>query len=174
MDRWRRPHVADGGMAATGLLLAAGALVAGGVLVVVASGNGEWRGAHVALAVGLVALWRLHRVGLYFSERGLRVCHVVRSRTVPWAEVAGIESRSASMLGTPVRQHAIWVVVPGRAIESPVRQQRSRWMWDLARRELTPSTYRRTLHTLQVELARHRGPELNGRVSRPPTPPPGG
>jgi hypothetical protein len=154
--------VVDGGMAATGLMLAAGALVAGGIVVFVASGNGEWRDAYAVLAVALVAVWRLHRVGLYFSDRGLRVCHVVRSRTVSWAEVSRIESRPATVVGAPVRQHAIWVVIPGRAIESPVRQQRSRWMWDLARRELTPSTYRRTLHTLQVELARHRGRELHG------------
>jgi hypothetical protein len=142
-------------MAGTGLLLVVGALFGIGLAVSFAAGWQEWRDSYVVLPVVLVVIWRLHRVGLYIGDQGVRIRHVLRTRTLPWDDISRFETRPATLLGSTTRQPAIWVISPGQAVETPVRQQAHRWTSDLMRRDLSPATYEQTMRTLQGRTLDH-------------------
>jgi hypothetical protein len=170
MTRWRRPHVADLGMATTGALIAVGTLLGIGLLARFALVTREWPSSYIVLPIALGVLWRLHSVGLFTSDRGIRMRTFTRTHTVPWESVRDFESRRATLLGLRLRREAIWVLTDGHAIETPLRQHRGA-RWDLARRDLSPMTYRATIQRLQNELT-ERQPDARPRGSAPiPGPP---
>jgi hypothetical protein len=155
MTRWTRPHVADLGMATTGALLVVGALLGLGLLVRFLAVTHEGITAYIPLPVVLAVVWRLHSIGMYTSDRGVRVRTFTRTVVLPWASIRGFESRPATLLGAMTRQEAVWIVSDTGAIEAPVRKHRG-GMWDLARRELSPGAYRSAIRRLQEQLAERR------------------
>ncbi|MFC4016963.1 PH domain-containing protein [Micromonospora sp. GCM10011542] len=118
--------------------------------------------AQIAAGLGFLAVWltfvvRLHLTGVYVNDRGVRLRHVFRTRTLPWAEVTGFEVRAARLLGGPTVRAACWVRTLDGRVETPV-QLRSRTMG--LRKENGPVLSRvdfdRMVERLTAELAAAR------------------
>ncbi|HEX6683393.1 MAG TPA: hypothetical protein VF062_11385 [Candidatus Limnocylindrales bacterium] len=155
MATWRRvdpvgfPRVITGAMLVIGVTFAL--VTTPGVAL-----SGEWLGAAVFfgfLTLWLGFAWRMHRTGVYVNHEALRLVHILRTRTLPWAEVAEIYSATAMLGARPTSRNAIWVRLrDGSRIESPV-QCRADWlgisMHGNAGRVLSPAGFDETLIELQ-------------------------
>ena len=86
------------------------------LLVSVLAGTGVVRSVTgVVVACGLLALmalfsWRVGRVGVYVSDRGLRVQYVPNSDVVEWADVLRFVVRTRSGAFGAIEAEEIWVV----------------------------------------------------------------
>ncbi|GIF75129.1 hypothetical protein [Asanoa siamensis] len=99
-----------------------------------------------------VVLWRTVLVGVYVSERGVKIRHVTRTRVVPWNRVTRVWAGQAA--GFDAWQ--IWVSTsdPDRDVETPIwRRQAWTWRrhWTLHRNRvyLSPDEFAATLAALR-------------------------
>ncbi|MEU8301866.1 PH domain-containing protein [Micromonospora sp. NPDC048909] len=174
MRRWFRMDPWGLRQAVTGLFLVIGTAFA--VLLLVAFGRALAGGVELAEALTMVAaaafmtVWwtfaaRLHLAGVYVGERGVRLRHVFRTRTLPWSAVTGFAARPALFLGEPTVRDACWVLTTGDAFETPVQRRSREIGW---RKEVGPvlseADFDRLLDRLDAELAdaRRRGPGQAG------------
>ncbi|MFY1614998.1 PH domain-containing protein [Micromonospora sp. WMMD736] len=172
MRRWRRMDPWGFRQVFTGFMVLAGSTMA--AVVVVFAGRGlaagtvhgrdglTMAGALPILGVWLTFAFRMHLTGIYVNDEGLRLRHIVRTRTFRWSEVNGFEARPALFLGEPTVRDACWVRTTGGAFESAV-QRRSRemgWRKDVGP-VLAPDDFARMLARLDAERAsRHDGPQV--------------
>jgi Bacterial PH domain len=78
--------------------------------------------AYLFLAVLLTVGFRLLRVGLAVSHRGLRIRRLTVTRTLAWSQIDEVHSRAARRFGQDTHRQAIWIVPRGRAaLETPIQ-----------------------------------------------------
>jgi hypothetical protein len=150
-------------MVITGVLLAGGAAALVAVTVGVAAG-GSWRinpllgvpAGYGVLACWLLVVWRSHRAGVFVSEHGIRIRHLIRTRTIAWPDVAGIDSKPALLLGTATDRTAIWVRLRGGgSVETPVQRSGTGsgvTVYKMSGQVLNRTAYDKTLHILRSRL----------------------
>ncbi|MFE0458575.1 PH domain-containing protein [Kitasatospora sp. NPDC058965] len=95
-----------------------------GVVIGVSAGWPGGLGASV-FWLPLLAYVRIYRLGIYVDDLGVRVRGTVRTVTVPWGEVAAVESqpyRAIARPDDPRRSDCIVLVLrSGRRVRTPVR-----------------------------------------------------
>ncbi|GIG61537.1 hypothetical protein Lfu02_59090 [Longispora fulva] len=163
MTRWRRPHPPDPGTVAA--TTAAGVFGCCAVLltwsVVTGQGPSDWASATVPIVMtGSVAVlvWRAQRLGVFYGDRGLKVCHLWRTRVLPWPAVASVVSRRGETVGVG-EGPAIWVVpCTGEEIETPLYRRRGSWFGQRSTtgKHLSPEAYDRAVRVLRQAIAAHR------------------
>ena len=121
MVRWRRPHGVSGfTMASGGALAAFGMLAFTGSMGVV-TGRWPWHGSYLLLVLPIALVWRIMLIDLYVNGSGLRLRTLWHTRTIPWSEVAGFDTRPRTWLGEPGSLPAIWIDLRDSAsIETPI------------------------------------------------------
>ncbi|MGC4820561.1 PH domain-containing protein [Micromonospora sp. DT63] len=173
MRRWRRISPWGAAQAVTGLTLLVGSTMAVAVVVAASRGPADGRidasaalgltGALLFLGLWLTGVLRMYLAGIYVNDRGVRLRHVFRTRTLPWPEVTGFEARPALLLGGPTARDACWVLTTNGAFESAV-QRRSR-MASLRKNNgpvLSADDFARMLARLDAERASHRHGQFGG------------
>ncbi|NUO57761.1 MAG: hypothetical protein HOV78_13905 [Hamadaea sp.] len=128
--RWRRVNPAG---PAQWLILGFGAIILAFAAAFARSAvQQEFRVAEAAFVGGfltlmLVYVWRMYRTGIYVRARQVRIVRVLRTRTLPWADVADVYSRPARISGLATVREAIVVrLVDGTEVETPVQRQADR------------------------------------------------
>lgn len=161
VTRWQRPYRPTPGMVIAALLQVFTAIFAVSITAAVLFTAGS--GALVALVVAyaflallLVVGWRLLRVGLAVSDRGVRIRRLLRTRTLAWSQIDQVHSRPARRFGRETHRQAIWVLPRGGPpVETPVQLYGEDVRGPRARygRILSPSEYTDTLHLLRRKAA---------------------
>jgi hypothetical protein len=76
------------------------------------------------LGLWFTLVWRLIRVGLYVSETAIRIRGPLRTQTLAWSQVSGIELAPGTLFGVPTAREGIWIITTdGRRVESPVQRR---------------------------------------------------
>ncbi|MGC4770599.1 PH domain-containing protein [Micromonospora sp. DT44] len=175
MRRWRRVDPWGFWQAFTGFMVVLGSVV--GLAVLAGVGLALLRGdldprddVGVLTVFPFVGLWltgvtRLYLTGIYVNDEGVRLRHIVRTRTIRWSEVTGFEARPARLLGGPSVRLACWVRTTDGAFESSVQRRSRKGSW---RKEpgpvLSPDDFDGMLARLDAERASHRpGPQVARR-----------
>jgi hypothetical protein len=152
-------------MVVTAALLGFGGLFALAVTIalVTVGGGSPWPtilAVYAFVAVVLIVAWRFFRVGVYVSGRALRIRHLLRTRTLAWADIDEVQSRPARLWGRATLRQAIWVVPRGRdPVEIPVqlgRDDAARGVRKKGARVLGPIEYQETLALLRRRTAAAR------------------
>ena len=152
-------------MVVTAALLAFAALFALAVTtaLVTLGGGSPWvtiLAVYAFVAVVLIGAWRFFRVGVYVSGTALRIRRVLRTRTLPWADIDEVRSSPARWWGRTTLRQAIWVVPRGREpVETPVQladESAARGVRKKGARVLGPIEYQETLRLLRRRTAAAR------------------
>lgn len=157
VDPWGVRQVFTGLMLLVGSTFVTLVLVLGGTELVAEPSVRSTLG--VAGPLAFLAVWltfaaRLHLAGVYVGRHGVRLRHVLRTRTIPWSQVTGFAARPALLAGEPTIRDACWVLTADGAFETPV-QRRSRgagWRKDVGP-VLSEAAFDRLLAYLAAALA---------------------
>jgi hypothetical protein len=118
MRRWRRAYALDDGMGAWALslvLAGSGAILAAVALIV----DGRWHAVYLAFWLTTTLLLPASRVGLYVSDRGVRVRGYWSTHTMEWRDVAAIDTVAVGIM----RRDSIRIITrQGTKIRTPVRR----------------------------------------------------
>lgn len=130
-----------------------GLMIVFGLLFLMLAVTASTRHPAALLGVAFTLLWlasaiRINRMGVYYSEFGVRSRSFLRTRTVPWASVAKFEDAPAASnpwnLGSSIPARAIWIMRwDGETIQTPLVYEltgflgdgpvlprgRNRWQW---------------------------------------------
>jgi hypothetical protein len=124
MFRWRRVGGTPFQVVVSSLFTAVGAVATLGLLFLLIRGIilgtlQSWPG--VLFAVLFLAAWtafafRMSRVGVFVSDTGVRNRSMLRTQTIPWANVKRFETRPMTKgLGSSyagmLRAHAVWILL---------------------------------------------------------------
>ncbi|HZM75228.1 MAG TPA: hypothetical protein VFC19_05850 [Candidatus Limnocylindrales bacterium] len=168
MAHWRRADPVGMTTLITGVFFAIGAAFV--VLVTVAFVLGvKWHvnpllgaaGFYGFMALWLGFVWRMNRTGAYVSDQAIRLVRLLRTRKLPWTQVAEVYSAPA-MLGTrATSRNAIWVRLrDGSRIETPIQCRAGRLgisMHANIGRLLSPTRFDATLQVLREAHRRAAG-----------------
>jgi len=137
------------------MFLVFGGVVAVGSLFGVLALGTRFGFAHVLLLAGVYAAWRVWRVGLYVSDRGVRVQWMWRRVTLSWEEITGFEASGLS----PVPEIVILTSTAG-PVATPLKRRFYRLLWGgqagggVTRRDVMPTAFDDLLRRLQEQRER--------------------
>jgi hypothetical protein len=132
------------------------------------SGSGRWK---VDRTLGLLVVygfltvwtgfaWRMYRMGVYVSPRGVLISYLWRNRVIPWSEITGFATGQAMVLGVATVRQAIFVKRAGRgAVETPIQRRTPRSSVGLRKNAgpvLNEADFETTLARLRLYLAAQR------------------
>lgn len=120
MTDWEPPYESSGKLGLRILLGVAGLLPLGGYLATPGRTVGGALGVVGVVAFWQLFVWRVLAVDVFVGAGGVRVCHLARSRTIPWYAVRQIWIGQAR----DFEATAIWITVSGPdgpwQLETPV------------------------------------------------------
>jgi hypothetical protein len=124
VTRWRRPYPVDGRTGAAGAFLALGGVITIGTAVGLGIGTVAWSPAYLLLWFVMLVAGRFYLVGLYVSDRGVRIRYMTCTMTLQWPAVTGFDSRPATTVhGPSTSWYSLWVIPhTGEPIEAPLLQ----------------------------------------------------